>query len=143
MYASRGDCLSRRATGCAGVEIAIGGKHCIPRPSKDGEYRIPLSVHDLTVGFLEGGAEQVVVGRKDVRVAITQLLQQARGPLDVGEEEGDRPGWQAGHARGLRALSMQAAYTEAVSAVLTLAPGRTKAPLLPTTQHSSRCAIMS
>ncbi len=35
------------------------------------------------------------MSRQDLGVAVAQLLEEARGPLDVGEEEGCRPGrWE-------------------------------------------------
>jgi hypothetical protein len=51
------------------------------------------------------------VFRKDVRIpAVSEALEERRGPFDVGEEKGDRPSWEAGHALGLRTLSIEAAY---------------------------------
>jgi hypothetical protein len=53
-----------------------GGKQSIPGPRKGREHGIPLGVHNLPLGFLDGGAEQAVVSGKDVRVAITQMPQE-------------------------------------------------------------------
>jgi len=61
------------------------------------EERIPLGVHFMAAPLLGGGPQEASVLREDVCVAITQLLEKTRGPLDVGEEEGDRPGGQARH----------------------------------------------
>jgi hypothetical protein len=40
--------------------------------------------------------ELTVVLGEDVRVQITQVLQQPRRPFNVREEERDRPGWELG-----------------------------------------------
>jgi hypothetical protein len=69
-----------------------GGKQGIPGPRKGREHGIPLGVHHLAPGFLDRREKQAVMSGQGIRVAITQLLQEACGPLDVGEEEGDGPG---------------------------------------------------
>jgi hypothetical protein len=74
-----------------------GRKQGIPSPGKDREHSIPLGVHHLTLGFPNGGTEQPLMSGENLRVSVTQLLQEACGPLDVGEEEGDGPRRQAGH----------------------------------------------
>jgi len=47
--------------------------------------------------FLEGGAKKPPVVSQHMSVAIAKVLEEARGALDVREEEGDRPGRQARH----------------------------------------------
>src|SRR4030095_1214722 len=42
-------------------------------------------------------AEQAVVLAQSVRVAVTELLEQSRGPFDVGGEEGDGGGRELRH----------------------------------------------
>jgi hypothetical protein len=76
-----------------------GGKQGIPRPRKGREDGIPLSVHHLTLAFFDGGTEQAVVSCESLGITLTQPLKQARGALDIGEEESDRPGRQTRHAR--------------------------------------------
>ena len=65
------------------------------------EYReecVPLAVHFLTAVFLDGGPEESAVLFQDFRIPpVAKALEQLGGPLDVGEEKGDRPGHQAGH----------------------------------------------
>ncbi len=99
---------------CGGPRTARareGGKDCIP-----------LGVNLLASSLLNSRADQAAALHQDVRIGVPQLLEEARGPLDVGEEEGDRPDRQAGHTRGLRTLSDWAAYTRGGSAVLAPAP---------------------
>jgi hypothetical protein len=83
---------------------SYGGKQGVPRPRKGREHGIPLDVHNLTPSFLNDGAEQAAMSGMNVRVTITQPLQEARRPLDVGEEEGERPGRQARHAASSEAV---------------------------------------
>ncbi len=59
-----------------------------------------MGVDLLAVSLLERGAEQAVVFLQDLRVpAVAEALEERGGPLDVSEEEGDRPGRQGGYAR--------------------------------------------
>ena len=46
----------------------------------------------------KGRPEQTLVLGEHQRVALTELLEQLRRPLDVGEEEGDRAARQVSHA---------------------------------------------
>jgi hypothetical protein len=75
-------------------------------------YRISLRVDLLAASFLslrfdllavsfgERVTEEPLVFRKDLRVPpIAEALEEHGGPLDVGEEEGDRPGRQVGQMR--------------------------------------------
>ena len=47
-------------------------------------------------------AQEPSVVADDVAVGVTELLEEARRALDVGEEEGDRAAWERSHARELR-----------------------------------------
>jgi hypothetical protein len=76
----------------------------LSRPREGSKDRIPLRVDLLAALFLNGRADKSAALRQDVRIGITQLLEQTRRPLDVGEEEGDRPGRQAGHGLLNRSL---------------------------------------
>jgi len=89
--------------------------------------RHPLGVYLVAVGTLDGGTEQAMVSGEDLRVAVTQLLQKARGALDIGKEEGDRPGRQTGHTCGLRALHLGRLHRGG-SAVLAMVPRERGAP---------------
>jgi hypothetical protein len=56
-----------------------------------GEECIPLRIHLLTASFLKSCTDESPVIVQYIGVPITQGLEEARGPLDVGEEEGDCP----------------------------------------------------
>ena len=60
--------------------------------------RVLLSDDLPPVSFRECGAHAPLF-LQDFRVPAVEALEQARGALDVGEEEGDRPGRQAGRTR--------------------------------------------
>ncbi len=65
----------------------------ISGPGECHQEGVPLGVDLLPMSFGERLAEQASVFRKDFRVsAIAEALEQLGGALDVGEEEGDRPG---------------------------------------------------
>jgi hypothetical protein len=55
-----------------------GGQQGILSPRKDCEHGIPLSVHHLTLAFLDGGTEQAVVSCHDLGITLTQSLKQPR-----------------------------------------------------------------
>jgi len=74
-----------------------GGSDGIPRSYKRNEKCITLSINFMSTEFLKDGAEQSMMVGEDTCVVVAQLLQEACRPLDVGEEEGDRPGRQARH----------------------------------------------
>ena len=59
---------------------------------KDNEERVALRVDLDTAVALEGRAQQATMFRQRVPVAVAELLEQARGALDVREEEGDGSG---------------------------------------------------
>jgi hypothetical protein len=62
------------------------------RAREDGEERVALAVDLDPVVLGERAAEQLVVPREDLAVAIApELLQEPGRPLDVREEKGDRP----------------------------------------------------
>jgi hypothetical protein len=63
----------------------------ISRTRKDCEESIPLSVDYVSALALHGDAHDSVVLGEEVGVAITELLEQARGARDIGEKERDRP----------------------------------------------------
>ena len=56
---------------------------------------IPLHVDLDTTVALEGVTKDPAVLAQNLAVTIAELLQQARRTLDVGEHQGDRPGWQS------------------------------------------------
>ena len=62
-----------------------------------------MGVDLLTGVFGEGGAKQSALLRKDFGIsAISEIRQEARGALNVGEQKGDCSGWQISHARFTR-----------------------------------------
>src|SRR5262249_51144712 len=71
--------------------------HRVPGAREREEERVALRV-DL--GSIRGGervADESTVVAQHLAVAVTELLEQLGRALDVGEEEGDRPGWERGH----------------------------------------------
>jgi hypothetical protein len=58
---------------------------------------IPLGIHLRAIPGLDARAHHGVVLAQQVGVGRAELLQQARGAYDVGEQEGDSPAGQAGH----------------------------------------------
>ena len=70
-----------------------GRAHGFLRAWEHREEGIPLAVYFLTAVFLNGGTEQTTVFLQGFRIpTVAKALEQLCGPLDVGEEEGDRPG---------------------------------------------------
>ena len=57
---------------------------------------LPDAMRDAVVGG-DRAAHDLVVAREGVAHGVGVLLPQAGGPLDVGEEERDRPRRQVGH----------------------------------------------
>ncbi len=55
------------------------------------EDGISLGINLVSVSLLASGAQELTIFREDLCVAVAQLLEKARGPLDVGEEEGNSP----------------------------------------------------
>ena len=74
--------------------------HGISRSGECYQEGIPLGVDFLPVPFGERIAEDPPVFCQDFRVpAVAEAPEERGGALDVGEEEGDRPGRQAGRTR--------------------------------------------
>jgi hypothetical protein len=69
---------------------------------------IPLRVYLDTTVALEGVTKDPAVLAQNLAVAIAEFLKQARRTLDVGEHQGDRPGWQSAacHRWSLRAKAL-------------------------------------
>ena len=62
-----------------------GGGDRFCRSSEGYEERISLSIHLAAVPLGENGPQDMALVRKDSRVLISQLAQQLRGTLDIGE----------------------------------------------------------
>jgi hypothetical protein len=62
----------------------------VPRTSERAEERVTLRVDLDAAVRLDGLAHEAAVFRERVRVSLAQVLEQARRPLDVGEEQRDR-----------------------------------------------------
>jgi hypothetical protein len=56
------------------------------------EAGVSLGAHLMPAPTLKSTAEQPSLVCEDLRIALAEVLEEARGPLDVGEEEGDCPG---------------------------------------------------
>jgi hypothetical protein len=63
-------------------------EHRILRPPERDEEGIALRVHDFAAVVREGLLQQALMLGEKVRVSVAELLEQLRGALDVGEEEG-------------------------------------------------------
>src|SRR5262245_13018559 len=77
-----------------------------------GEERVALGVDLHAVVVRERRSEHVAVLAERVRVGVSQLVEQARRPLDVAEEEGDRPGRELSH-RYMRCMTLLASRSSA------------------------------
>ena len=64
----------------------------VSRTGESDEERITMSTDLMPARLLNGRAEQPSIGGKDALVAVPQVLKKTRGPFDIAEEEGDRPG---------------------------------------------------
>ncbi|HET7856809.1 MAG TPA: hypothetical protein VFL41_10170 [Gaiellaceae bacterium] len=72
--------------------------HSLSRASKRDEDRIALGVHfDTSVGRGRLTHELPVRGERGRVPLGAELTKERRRPLDVGEEQGDRAGWEAPH----------------------------------------------
>ena len=80
-----------------GLAFCSGG-HGVGRAREGYEERIALGVDLDAVVPRERVAEHPAVLGEDVRVAVTELLEQARRALDVGEEKRDRAARELPHA---------------------------------------------
>ena len=75
------------------------GPHCPNRAAEHHEEGIPLGA-DLDPAVRAGGtAYDHGVFVPDRPISITELLEQLGGALDIGEQEGDRPGRKLCHVR--------------------------------------------
>ncbi len=74
--------------------------YCISGPRECHKEGVPLSIDLLAVPFCERIPEKAAVFLQDLSVpAVAEALEERGGPLDVGEEEGDRPGRQGSQMR--------------------------------------------
>ena len=62
------------------------------RPGRDGEEGVTLGVDLDAAALLNRVAQDRCMIVPDSRIPVAQLLQQPGGALDVGEQEGHRPG---------------------------------------------------
>ena len=88
----------RPRVGGEGVLGRVGGRHRVGRPLEGGEHGVALEVDDVTAVRGQGVGEQREVRLEHVGVPVAQPLQQVGRPLDVGEQERDRPRRQPSHA---------------------------------------------
>src|SRR5947209_1047313 len=59
---------------------------CLSSPYKNDEEPIPLRIDFVTVMLAKSRAQQIAALAQHAGIALTQLLEQKRRPLDVGEE---------------------------------------------------------
>ncbi len=75
-----------------------GCRHRVPGPNERHQEGVPLGVDFPPVSLGDRVAEEPLVFRQDLCVpAVAEAVKERGGPLDVGEEECDCPGRQAGH----------------------------------------------
>ena len=65
-------------------------RESIQSTSKCHEESVPLCVNLIPVPLLENSTQQLPVLFQQIGVAVAQLLEQARGSLDIGEEQRNR-----------------------------------------------------
>jgi hypothetical protein len=70
-----------------------GSEHRVARAREGHEKRVPLSVDLVTAMSGECCPQEALVVGEHERVAIAQLLDQTRRPLNVREEKRDSPAW--------------------------------------------------
>src|SRR5919198_2823831 len=75
---------------CDGALCCRGGRDGVLRASEGEEQRVALPVDQLAAGLFERGPEQTVMCRQHRFVALSELADEPRRPLDVGEQERDR-----------------------------------------------------
>jgi len=75
---------------CRGNGIAGAGK--------GGEEGIPLGIDLVAIEREERRAQQGLACFQYASIALTELLKQARGALDIREEQSDRSAWEFTHA---------------------------------------------
>jgi hypothetical protein len=79
-------------------ELSLDGREDRVASAREGdEERIPLRVDLVTSVRSERLAQQPLMFRKHLSVALAQLLEQPRRSLDVGEQEGDGARRQLSH----------------------------------------------
>jgi hypothetical protein len=98
-----------------------GGRQCIPGPRKRREHGIPLGVHHVALGVLDGGAEQAVVSCEDVRVAHTNCCRRRVDPSMSVKRKVTVPVGRVGKG-GLLGASGAASNQRRGSAVTTFPP---------------------
>ena len=64
------------------------------------EQRVSLSVHLDPAALSERGTEDPSMFRENLRVLVTEVVQERRRALDVGEEEGDGSEREIAHSPG-------------------------------------------
>jgi hypothetical protein len=79
-----------------------GGRERIGRPCERDEECIALRVHLHTAVPSERPTQGATVLSQNTRILVTELVQQPRRPLDVGEQEGDGACGQLGHTGMMR-----------------------------------------
>ena len=67
-----------------------GGRDSVARRGERDEERVALSVDLVAAVTREGIAQEAAVGRERIAVALPELVEKRRRPLDVREEKGDR-----------------------------------------------------
>ncbi|HLJ32558.1 MAG TPA: hypothetical protein VKU38_02860, partial [Ktedonobacteraceae bacterium] len=74
-------------------------RHGIGGASEDHEKGIALGVHDAPIPLSERCTQHLAALRQHTGISLTQLVQQARGPRNIGEQQRDRTSWQVLHDR--------------------------------------------
>jgi hypothetical protein len=110
--------LGARGPRMSGERPLRGGGGCddVARRPEGDEERVPLGAHLPPSGLLERRAEETVMIREDVAVAPAQLLEQAGGALDVGEEKADGAARQPGRSGISSACADHRAYCDSRAA---------------------------
>ena len=90
--------------GCQPFTTGRRGGKCVGCLGKRDEERITLRVHLNTSMADECLTQRAPVLGERLGIAIAQLVEQPRRPLDVREEEGHGPGGQLGHTMMMRRL---------------------------------------
>ena len=94
-----------------GLERALGGnggRNGVPRTLEGVEERVALRVELAAAARAEGVADDPPVLGERLGVAVAEPLEQARRPLDVGEDEGDGAAVELAHADSRSASSASA-----------------------------------
>jgi hypothetical protein len=116
-------------------------QHGLLRTSERREERISLGIHLRATLPGDGRADQPPVLGQDLRVPLTQCLDQARRPLDVGEHEGDRPARKPAHPAVPQPIPGRSRQQrDPMAAASTPAAATTSAPGTPDTTAGPRRA---